>query len=282
MPRINSLSPTPPAGSKPARVLRAIHPNAGVEAWYYAELHREISEMDADVSRAVLKAYEQAAPTGMAGDATRAPSVFIQRALAKWGEIWEARFEALSGKLSRMFADRAFSATDVAMTRALKAAGFTVKFAPTTRSVEAYRSVIAENINLIRSIPQQYLKDVQSRVWSSAMKGGDLHKLSVDLKANYGVTQKRAAFIARDQSAKAKAVVEAAHRQELGITHAIWQHSSAGKEPRPTHVAQDGKRFELRTGWFDPDANGRGKGEYVWPGTLINCRCTSRAVLPFD
>jgi putative phage head protein len=41
------------------------------------------------------------------------------------------------------------------------------------------------------------------------------------LRKDYGISERRAAFIARDQTNKAKAAIEKARRQELGITEAI-------------------------------------------------------------
>ena len=104
--------------------------------------------------------------------------------------------------------------------------------------------------------------------------------LSQKLRENFEIAEKRAALIAVDQNNKAKAIIENARRQQLGIKRAVWQHSSAGKKPRPTHLEMEGKEFELSKGMFDPDANGKGRGEWIWPGQLINCRCTSRAIIP--
>ena len=107
------------------------------------------------------------------------------------------------------------------------------------------------------------------------MKGADMHALSVDLRKTYGITRDRAATISRDQNNKAKAVIERTRRQELGITHAVWQHSAGGKVPRRTHVAMSGKSYPLSQGMWDS-----AEDKYVFPGELINCRCTSRAVIP--
>ena len=85
-------------------------------------------------------------------------------------------------------------------------------------------------------------------------------------------SERRAAFIARDQTNKAKAAIEKARWQELGITEAIWMHSHAGKEPRPSHVAANGKRLNVNKGMYLD-------GKWVQPGEEINCRCTSRAVI---
>lgn len=265
-----------PTKDKPV-VVRAIHANAGVEAWYRGELDAAIRAMHDDVRAGVLAAYSVAEPVELAKDAaTRNPSLFIRRALIRYGKKWTLRLDKLSLKLSREFASKSFNVTQIQMKAAFKDAGFTVAFKPTPGSVAAYQAVAAEQVNLIKSIPQQYLKDVQSKVWQSVMKGGDLHTLSASLHETYGVTRDRAALIARDQNNKAKATIEKTRRQEIGVKKAVWMHSSGGKVPRRTHIAMDGKLYDLAVGMWDSAA-----GKYVLPGELINCRCTSKAILPF-
>jgi uncharacterized protein with gpF-like domain len=241
--------------------------------------------MHNDVSAAIIEVYAlhtQPAVEGVAHDApSKNPSVLLRRALVKWGGLWTRKLDRLSLDLSRKFARKNFTVTQTAMKAAFKEAGFTVAFSPTKASVTAYHAVAAEQVNLIKSIPAQYLKDVQSNVWTSVMKGGDLHQLSKTLQKNYDVTAKRAALIARDQNNKATGTIEKVRQQELGITDAFWQHSHGGKVPRPTHLEADGRRYKIAQGLWDPDAQGKGKGQFVQPGELINCRCTNRPILPF-
>jgi SPP1 gp7 family putative phage head morphogenesis protein len=161
------------------------------------------------------------------------------------------------------------------MQASLKKGGFTVPFKPTRASIEAYKAVAAENIALIKSIPARYHTDVQAQVWESVKRGGDLKTVSEKLHHTYGVTRRRAALIARDQNAKAKATIEAVRHQELGIKQAIWMHSHAGKTPRPTHVKMNRKLYNLDRGMWDED-----ELEWVHPGQLINCRCTMRPYIP--
>ena len=256
--------------------VRAIHPNAGTEAWYYRALHNLIAQMTVEVERGVMVAYGQIEPPEIAHDAApKNPALLLRAALRKWGGLWVSKFDKLSLDLAQEFAKRSFAMTQAQMRAALKDAGFTVRFAPTPGSRSAYQGVVAEQVNLIKSIPAEYLKAVESKVWNSVMVGGDMHALATDLRATYGITRDRAALIARDQNNKAKATIERARRQELGITHAIWQHSAGGKVPRATHVAMSGKAYKIAEGMYDSAV-----GQYVLPGELINCRCTSRAVIP--
>jgi SPP1 gp7 family putative phage head morphogenesis protein len=256
------------------KVLAPVHAPAGVRVWYECKLRDLLRAMHDSMQVHLAAAWKCNEPTiGFAADDAN-PSIGLKRALSKWGRAWIRKFDGLSADLAKRFASRNFQATNNSMRQALKDAGFTVAFAPTSKSVEAYQAVIASNVALIKSIPQQYLKDVQASVWDSVMKGGDLATLSKSIQKNYGVGYRRAALIARTENFKAKAVIENVRRQELGLTEAIWMHSSAGKVPRPTHVAMNGKKYELKKGMYDSH-----EGEFVFPGQLINCRCTSRAVL---
>ena len=95
--------------------------------------------------------------------------------------------------------------------------------------------------------------------------------------ANQIFSVRRASLIARDQTHKAHAIMEEARRAEVGITEAIWVHSHAGEVPRPEHLAwgREKKRYDIKKGmWSEVDQ------EWVWPGTAINCRCSSMAIIP--
>lgn len=204
----------------------------------------------------------------------------VDRALKKWGDKWQRKFDRLSRDVSKKFATRSFGSTDLALKAALRDAGFTVSFKPTKRSLESYKLVVADNVGLIRNLQTSLYNKIQQDTWASVRAGGDMAKLSEKLHKSYGIEASRAALIARDQNNKAKAVLESSRRQELGLSQAIWQHSGGGKEPRPVHLGwgREGKVFDLAKGLYDPD-----EGQWVLPGTLINCRCTSRAIVPgFD
>lgn len=218
---------------------------------------------------------------GMASDAkAQRPSMgpLLRKALSKWATLWTRRIEKVSTSIARDFAVNNKNATSAAMKAKLAKAGFTVKFKATPASTNALEAVIAENVGLIRTIPQKFLGDVEVAVWQAVMSGSDLDTLSRDIKAKYGVAWRRAALIAMDQNAKAKAAMERARREEVGITQAIWMHSHAGVVPRPTHVAMNDKPYEVMRGMWDSAVQ-----KYIWPGTEINCRCSDRAVVPgFD
>lgn len=280
------------------KVLHAIHANEGVTSWYANVLQTMLQQAVADAVIMLTSVLPQPLPVGIATDAIvirfgtivdpqyvmacdAPPTVTkVDRALKKWGDKWQSKFDKLSREVSKRFATRSFASTDVALKSALRNAGFTVSFKPTRRSLESYKLVVADNVGLIRNLQQSLYNKIQQDTWASVRAGGNMAALSEKLHKSYGIEASRAALIARDQNNKAKATLESARRQELGLRKAIWQHSGGGKEPRPVHLkwGHEGKVFDLAKGLYDPD-----EGQWVLPGTLINCRCTSRAIIPgFD
>ena len=281
-PRVVVVNTAPQRNAANELVLPPIRAAAGVEVWYRERLQGLVRDMAQSLLLHLRAAWGRADPSiGFAADAAnfeRRPdrvTAELKRALRKWGVLWTDKLERASEDIARMFASRNQRNLDVRFRKILKDAGFTVEFRPTAGAVTAYRAVIAEQVNLIKSIPQKFLTDVQTSVWDTVMRGGDMSALSASIKRNYGVTWRRAAFIARDQTNKARAIMEEARRSELGIEEAVWHHSHAGREPRPTHVDMDGKRYKIAEGMWDPAVD-----KYVWPGTEPNCRCSSRAIIP--
>nr|WP_277347156.1 phage minor head protein [Collimonas pratensis] len=132
---------------------------------------------------------------------------------------------------------------------------------------------MSEQVGLIKSIASQHLTEVQGLVMRSVADGRDLGTLAKGLEDRYGITKRRAALIARDQNNKATATITRVRQDSLGITEAVWMHSHAGKHPRPSHVAANGKRYTIKEGMYLD-------GVWTWPGREIGCRCISKSVIP--
>jgi uncharacterized protein with gpF-like domain len=223
----------------------------------------------------VLQTLTRDNETNLAVDAAYSVT-YIDDVLKRWGKKWNRKFDKMAAEIAKRFTGKSFRMTETAMKAAFKQANFTVNFSPTRKSLQAFKLTVADNVGLIRNLQQDYYNRIQQDVWTSVRAGADMAALSTKLQDSYNITKRRADLISVDQNAKAKAVIETTRRQELGITKAIWQHSSAGKEPRPVHAkwGREQQVFDLSKGLYDPD-----EGEYVFPGQLINCRCTSRAII---
>jgi len=283
--------------SKP-KVARATHANRGIESAYRRSMLALIDQMNASVEYWLTAGYRKEPPRMAALveysydadlalfsgggrhpiDARRlaldaSPALHIKRVLADLADRWIKRFDEWAPKIAEAYLRDMFKASDSSMRAALKDAGWTVEFKMTPAVRDAFQASLAENVGLIRSIPEQYLGKVEGIVMRSYSAGRDLQTMVKDLKALYPQAAHRAELIARDQSGKANAVVNRARQLELGITEAVWLHSHAGKTPRPDHVAANGKRYKIAEGCLI-------SGEYIQPGEEINCRCTSRPILP--
>lgn len=255
------------------KTARPVHANKGVEARYRRELDRLIDEMHCSIQYWVEAAYK-ANPPEITMDAL--PSQVLAKRLAEVGKRWIKRFDEMAATIAERFIQSGKKATDSSMQQSFKDAGWTVQFKPTKAIRDAMNASVVENVSLIKSIPQQYLKNVEGTVMRGFTNGRDLKQISDELQKHYGVTKRRAAFIASDQANKLNATVTQARRIELGLFKAYWVHSRGGKTPRPDHVkaGADKLEFDVRQGaWIS--------GEYIQPGYLPRCRCVSRTILPF-
>lgn len=254
-------------------IARAVFANAGTQARYRRALLASIAAMVRDIESVVTEQRESDPPI-LAQDAS--PADEMQKQLGRVSERWKKHFDEIAPKVAETFLRQSFMGTNNAMRQALKAAGWSIEFQMTPAMRDAFEASLAENVGLIRSIPEQYLQQVEGIVMRSYSAGRDLQTMTRDIHRLYPKVKDRAVLIARDQSNKANAVVQRARQKELGISEAIWMHSHAGKESRPTHVAMNGKRYKIEKGMYDSAVK-----EFVFPGELINCRCTSRSVLPW-
>lgn len=220
-----------------------------------------------------LSANYRASGAAFAMDAS--PAVMMRNAMQKLAKRWTRRFDDMAQKLADRFANDAMKNADASLATAFKDAGFTVEFKMTSQMNNALQATIAENVGLIRSIPEKYFTQVEGLVMRSVARGRDLSYLTDELQKRYGITRNRAAFIALDQNNKATSVLQIARQRSLGIVEGEWEHSGAGKEPRPGHVAAGKRkqRFRLDKGCYID-------GEWIFPGQKPRCKCTHRIVIP--
>ncbi len=253
-----------------------VRPSAAIQATYERRLDDAIGQMTDSLIYWLSVEYRRTVPGSalgeLAGDAS-APRA-LQAAVARLSKRWLKNFSTLAWKLSGWFATSVESRSTVGLRESLRSAGFTVRFKPTKAMNEAFQAVLADNVALIKSIPEQHLKSVEGAVMRSVMAGRDLGGLVDELRQIEGVTKRRARTIARTQNNQATAIMTRVRQLEAGITRARWLHSAGGNTPRPEHVAFSGKTYDIATG---ADVEGR------WPGVAINCRCVSVPVIPgFD
>ncbi len=129
-----------------------------------------------------------------------------------------------------------------------------------------------QNVQLIKSLPADYLHDVEQTTLRALRTGKRAEEIAGELEDRFGVSANRAALIARDQIGKLNGEINQERQQNLGITRYKWRTANdervrgapGGKYPtaEPSHFDREGQIFA----WNDPPEGGH-------PGQAIQCRC---------
>lgn len=147
-----------------------------------------------------------------------------------------------------------------------------------------FREGIEDNVNLIKTIPEQYFdkigKAVEARTRGKMTRGALVKRI----KEIGGITQRRAEMIADDQTAKVTERMMLERCKNAGVKKVMWVHSGISMEPRDYHKT----RWDGRTGKRNGKPNGlngfvfnideppvidKKTGERGFPAQLINCHC---------
>lgn len=270
-------------------VLPAIQVDRQTEALYRRKLERAVALMAASYLRSIERKYPRALEANV--DAGRLPDIAQDASTPPPGaastdmfdemkrlrDYWQRYFNVFADEVTAGAFQDLYVDNQRAWQSRLRNAGFDIKLDMTPSQRLVMKAKVQENVALIRSIAQQYHADVEGEVLRHFIAGRDLKGLQDKLVERGKSTTSRAAFIARDQCNKATAQFNSARQRELGLHWATWQHSSAGKEPRPNHVRAGREKwiFNTQVGIDFGD-----KFSEVLPGEAINCRCSSRTIIP--
>lgn len=144
------------------------------------------------------------------------------------------------------------------------------------------KALIAENVSLIKSIPQQYFKDITGAVMRSITTGNGLKDLVPEIQKYEGQTKRRAENLALDQTRKAYNSINKQKMQGIGVKQFEWIHSGGGQKPRESHLKMDGHIFDFENLEAQQAAMGVPKEDRGIPGQPINCRCTMLPVIKLN
>lgn len=161
----------------------------------------------------------------------------------------------------------------------------TATFLDSPAILEQLKIATAENVSLIKSIPVEHFKKVEQAVFASYR--GDKFKegsLTKRLQKIGKISDGRAKFIARDQSAKFATKLNSIRQEDAGIEGYIWRNQGdqrvvgnpgglypKGNKKHMDHWQREGKVFK----WNKPPADGH-------PGQAINCRCFAEPIVNLD
>lgn len=143
---------------------------------------------------------------------------------------------------------------------------------------EYLRASVFDNTRLVRSIPSEFLDRVESIVLTNVRAGGRPAAIADLIREQTGVTQRRAAFIARDQTAKVNGDLVRRRQVNVGFEYFQWI-TSDDERVRDRHDEIADKLTAYGQGiyrWDNPPLSG--DGNPIIPGQDYGCRCTARPV----
>ena len=137
----------------------------------------------------------------------------------------------------------------------------------------------SQNAKLITSLPEQELERVSGIVERGLQEGKTYTDVQAEIKKTFGISDRKARLIARDQTAKLNGSLTRLRQESIGVKEYRWQ-TSGDERVRNSHAVLDGKLCK----WDDPtvyldEKDGKWKkrssigAEKLHPRRASNCRC---------
>lgn len=138
-------------------------------------------------------------------------------------------------------------------------------------AAKALPKLVDDMTGLITKMQADDLARVRETITRGILEGQNLGEIEKTLLASKGFSEARAKRVALDQSVKVNQNIQRNNAASLGLTRGIWVHVPGKYSSRETHIAMNGREFELYEGLYDDDVQA-----LVVPGELPFCRCTFR------
>ncbi len=265
--------------------------NAAIQGRYVRALKNLVTEMTRQTNQQVIALFkgktgkqffaEQKEITAM--DASLSSQARIL--LNKLSKKFEKLFNFKSIMLAEWMTEQTAKVSKTSLHGSLEqlTGGLSLKTGIVTEGTEEVsKAIIAENVSLIKSIPEQYFNDVTGSVMRSITTGQGLADLIPDLKKYEGQTERRAKNLALDQTRKAYNSINKQRLVSLNVKQFEWIHSGGGQKPRKSHLMLDGKTFSFENLRQEQIKLGVPESDLGIPGEAINCRCTILPIIQFE
>ena len=260
--------------------------NAGIMSWYVKELTKLTKKMTTECTKELAEIYKKLGyQVEFAEDESISSQVRI--ALNELQKKYGDKFSERAKELVKQLLKKTNKYSNMQINKALKdmlgdkAKGFAlVGSAISPEKSEVMKAILFENVSLIKSIPDEYFKQITGAVARSIENGEGVKWLSKELMTYGAKSKRRADLIAQDQTRKAFTSINLRNFDECGIKKFKWLHSGGSREPREYHMeVLNGQIFDLDTG--APNETGKSP-DFIYPGQLPYCRCVMQAVLDFE
>lgn len=256
-----------------------LNPSNTIGAEYAKAIVCLIDRMHKDALQELKNAFnEHASDSAMDGSISSQGRIKINFLKDKWESIFNKAAKKFTDKMIRK--NIAHSKTTLGMSLKNISKDLSIKFDNSDVFMSnIIKASTEEAANLIKTIPQDYLNDVQGQVMRSISSGNGLADLVPYMNSIYKNNARHARLVALDQTRKTYNSINLGQMRKIGVSKFEWIHSGGGKHPRAEHIKLNGKVFDIDKPPFIGVMYG--KDIYGFPAQLPNCRCTMRPLVSF-
>lgn len=191
---------------------------------------------------------------------------------------------AKAARLDRFFSDALFR-VDTEFKETVKGIAIAPKF--TKEQADRIAAEYTKNMQLyIQDWTEKEIKELRERVAEKAVRGERYESLAKEIQASYGVSQRKAKFLARQETSLLMTKFKQVRYESAGVRKYKWATVHNPKDSSPDehkpgnvryyHGLLDGKVFS----WENPPIVDE-KGNRKNPGQDCNCRCTAIPIVEF-
>lgn len=255
---------------------KPVLPAFGAGRIYNAELQKLVRAISRDINTKLVPLIRDLAPQFVADAMVKdAWPEEITRAFITLSQKWSTpQFLKAANDTAKVYVDRLNQNNRRKFQRQMKGVGIDA-FGQSPEVENILAASIADNTRLIKSIPEQYLTNVESVVFSNMRAGLRPSAIVNQLSDQFGVTKNRAKLIARDQTSKANGELSKQRQIDTGFEFFKWQ-TAEDVRVRDPHAKLAKRDIGFGPGvyrWDNPPKND--KGVPIIPGQEIQCRCIS-------
>ncbi len=267
---------TPPKKGVPASK------STGIQ--YNTQLQKLVKQIKLDINEHIVSLVRDLEPSYMlssdsaitldSDSATEQINTAFQKLQDKYNS---PEFASVYSKMASDFIVQANDVNQEKFNKQMKSFGLDIY--GTSPSLSNYLDAsIADNVQLITSIPSQYLDSVQSIVRTNMRSGLRSSAMTAQLQKQFSINKNRAVVIARDQTAKANGQLNQQRQVASGFTYFKWLDTEDSKvRTRHRQIADQVTPYGVGVyKWSKPPVNDN--GQPIVPGQDYNCRCTAQPI----
>lgn len=256
---------------------KAVQPAKRVGIEYNTQLQRMVRAIRKDINEQLVPMLRELAPQYVS-DSIATNDSYVDLIVATLRNItgrWlSPQFRSVAESIAQRFVTTANN---------VNAKGYTESFGidvfAGSPELNDYLQVSAyNNAQLITSIPEQYLNQVESLVMTNVRAGNRPSAITKLLRDQFGVTERRAKMIARDQTTKINGDLSEKRQRAAGFPYFQWIDSD-DQRVRTRHENIANKITQYGRGIYRWDHLPLSdKGVPIKPGQDYQCRCIARPV----